>query len=73
MDITHASFRATDAARYLAMAAYAVIMAKTDDNGAGWPLKRAIEELTDCANSLGFVLVPIAERAAEAEKVESVS
>jgi len=69
MDISHASFRANDAARYLAMAAYAV-MDKTD---AGWPLKRAIEELTDCANSLGFVLVPIAERAAEAEKVESVS
>lgn len=72
MDITHASFRATDAARYLALAAYAA-MAKTEESDGRWLLKRAIEELTDCANSLGFVLVPIAERAAEAEKVESVS
>jgi hypothetical protein len=51
--IHSASFRARDAAHYLAMAyAYALTSAERE-----WPLKVALESLTEAADALGFDLV----------------
>jgi hypothetical protein len=51
--IHSASFRARDAAHYLAMA-YAYALTSTDRE---WPLKVALESLTEAADALGFDLV----------------
>lgn len=53
MDIHLSSIKASLAARHLAMAAACEIDCKSND---AW-LKLAVEELTETANALGYVLV----------------
>jgi hypothetical protein len=53
-DIHAASHALRDASHYLAMA----WMKELEDKPLGWPMKLAVERLTEAANALGFVLVP---------------
>jgi hypothetical protein len=57
-DIHSAACAARDAAHYLSMC----WMRELDEKPHGWPMGLAVERLTECANALGFVLVPVASR-----------
>jgi hypothetical protein len=57
-DIHAACCAARDAGHYLGMS----WMRELDGKEPGWPMGLAVERLTECANALGFVLVPVASR-----------
>jgi hypothetical protein len=70
-NIHAANMAARDAANYLAMC----WMRELDGKPHGWPMGLAVERLTEAANALGFVMVPVASRtvtlAPDADKTEA--
>jgi hypothetical protein len=69
-DIHAASHALRDASHYLAMA----WMKELEDKPLGWPMKLAVERLTEAAHALGYVLVPArAEAPADASATEEAA
>jgi hypothetical protein len=70
-NIHSAACAARDAAHYLSMC----WMRDLDGKAPGWPMGLAVERITEAANALGFVLVPVASRtvtlAPAADKTEA--
>jgi hypothetical protein len=49
-------------------------MKELEDKPPGWPMKLAVERLTEAANALGFVLVPTrADAPADAPATEEAA